>query len=180
MKSTKADRVTATIRHPSSASKRKYRLVSAGAVLAVLVVIVVLILYYQDTWVDKSAQAGSLQGLTREQIIQELNKQVEEGSMSITMASTVVFRQGSGQGEANIQNLPSNRLDQKITIILDDTGETLYQSNAIPPGHYIQYINLSKELPPGTHAAKAVFEGYEQNTHERVGTAALEIEIVQE
>ena len=38
-------------------------------------------------------------------------------------------------------------------LILSDTGEVLYESNAVPPGKHIQTITLSRGLPAGTYDA---------------------------
>ena len=38
-------------------------------------------------------------------------------------------------------------------LTLSDTGEVLYESNAVPPGKHIQTITLSRALPAGSYAA---------------------------
>ena len=43
---------------------------------------------------------------------------------------------------------------------LADTGEVLYESNAIPPGKHIQSITLSRALPAGTYAAMIHVQPY--------------------
>lgn len=43
---------------------------------------------------------------------------------------------------------------------LADTGEVLYESNAIPPGKHIQSITLNRALPTGTYAAMIHVQPY--------------------
>ena len=43
---------------------------------------------------------------------------------------------------------------------LADTGEVLYESNAIPPGKHIQTITLSRALPAGTYDAMIHVQPY--------------------
>lgn len=38
-------------------------------------------------------------------------------------------------------------------IVLDDTGETIYQSKMVPPGKSISKVTLTKALTPGEHKA---------------------------
>lgn len=163
----------------SRADRNELRKRIALMVLLLVVVLIILALfsYCSSSWIDEDAQTGSLQGLTREQVIEELNKKSAEGMMNITMASEIVFASNESEGAARIQNLPSNRFDQKVTITLDKTGDILYSSGAIMPGQYIEFISLESNLPPGTHDATATFDAYKSGTRAKEGTAALRIKI---
>ena len=79
------------------------------------------------------------------------------------------------EGEARIENIAANPMDQKVVITLKDSGETVYESAAIAPDQHIQTIKLTKDLDPGQYAAVATFTGYDRETHKQTGQAAAEI-----
>ena len=128
-----------------------------------------------DDWYDSSVLSGQYEGKSQEEVIAALNAQVEEGMMNISIASAVVFADGAAEGEARIENIPANHVDQKVSIVLDDTGEQVYESGAIAPGQHIQTITLSKVLEPGSYAATATFTGYDRDTHKKTGASAAQI-----
>ena len=133
-----------------------------------------------DSWFDSSASAGQYEGKSEEEIIAALNAQVEEGMMNISIASAISFANGAAEGEARIENIQANHVDQKVSITLDDTGETVYESGALAPGQYIQTIKLSKDLDAGSYRATVLFTGYDRETHEKTGAAAAQVTLVVE
>lgn len=165
---------------PQEEEKRKKK----GFIFILLLCIIALIFVIffvaqpQSSWYDNQAQAGSYAGKSEEEIQADLNRQVEEGMMNISIASVVTFENSSSEGDARIENIASNNRDQKIVITLDDTQEIVYESGAIAPGSYIQTIHLNRDLDPGTYSATATFTGYDTKTHEEKGAAAAQIKLV--
>ena len=132
----------------------------------------------QDSFFDVSALTGALPGKSEEEVIAELNRVVDEGMFNIAINSYITFPDAKGEGVANIENVPGNRYNMTVSIVLDDTGETVYQSTGIKPGQYIQKIRLDEELPEGFYYATAVFTAYAQDeAHTRVGQAAAKIQL---
>ena len=132
----------------------------------------------QDSFFDVSALTGALPGKSEEEVIAELNRVVDEGMFNIAINSYITFPDAKGEGVANIENVPGNRYNMTVSIVLDDTGETVYQSKGIKPGQYIQKIRLDEELPEGFYYATAVFTAYAQDeAHTRVGQAAAKIQL---
>lgn len=129
-------------------------------------------------WFDSNAITGSYDGKTEEEILAELNGKVEEGMMGISISTVIPFDSANAEGEARIENMAVNHVDQKVTITLDDTEEVIYQSGAIAPGQYIPTITLDKKLEPGTYDATAMFVGYDQKTHEETGRAGARVKII--
>lgn len=87
-------------------------------------------------------------------------KDSESGSngksdMTVRLNGYPVFADGRSEGSLNIENPAANMLSMNVEITLDDTGEVIYQSGAIPPGHYIDNDKLTKILGRGTHKATA-------------------------
>ena len=117
-----------------------------------------------EDWYDSNAAQGQFEGKSKEEIQAALNEEVAKGMMN-----------GSSEGEARIENIAANPMDQKVVITLKDSGETVYESAAIAPDQHIQTIKLTKDLDPGQYAAVATFTGYDRETHKQTGQAAAEI-----
>ena len=149
------------------------------AVVAVVAAVGVGIVLTQPTaiedWYDSNAAQGQFEGKSKEEIQAALNEEVAKGMMNISIAASITFADGTSEGEARIENIAANPMDQKVTITLKDSGETVYESAAIAPDQHIQNIRLAKDLDPGDYAAVATFTGYDRETHKQTGQAAAEI-----
>ena len=128
-----------------------------------------------EDWYDSNAAQGQFEGKSKEEIQAALNEEVAKGMMNISIAASITFADGSSEGEARIENIAANPMDQKVVITLKDSGETVYESAAIAPDQHIQAIKLTKDLDPGEYAAVATFTGYDRETHKQTGQAAAEI-----
>lgn len=128
-----------------------------------------------EDWYDSNAAQGQFEGKSKEEIQAALNEEVAKGMMNISIAASITFADGSSEGEARIENIAANPMDQKVVITLKDSGETVYESAAIAPDQHIQTIKLTKDLDPGEYAAVATFTGYDRETHKQTGQAAAEI-----
>ncbi len=126
-------------------------------------------------WYDNGAKQGQFEGKSQEEIQKALNEEVKKGMMNISIAAVITFPDGNSEGEARIENIASNPMDQKVTITLEDTGETVYESGALAPDQHIQTIKLSKSLAAGEYKALATFTGYDRETHKQTGQAAAKI-----
>ena len=124
---------------------------------------------------DSNAAQGQCEGRSKEEVQGALKEEVAKGMMNISIAASITFADGSSEGEARIENIAANPMDQKVVITLKDSGETVYESAAIAPDQHIQTIKLTKDLDPGQYAAVATFTGYDRETHKQTGQAAAEI-----
>lgn len=167
-------------KHDRPRRKRSRKALMASCLLAALAACVVLgVLFFapspQDDWYDPNAVEGSYEGKSEADIRADLEREIAEGMMNISIASNVVVSGETGIADLRIENIPGNNVDQKVSVTLDETGETLYQSEAIAPGTCVQEAGLSRLLPPGVHEATATFVGYDTQTHEERGTSAAKI-----
>ncbi|MEG0375395.1 MAG: flagellar protein FliS [Raoultibacter sp.] len=126
---------------------------------------------------DPNAKEGQAPYKTQEEIQAELDRQVEEGMFNISIASVIQFEDGTKPGKAYIENVPGNHYVMQVTITLDDSGETVYESKAIKPGNFIEDITLTKDLDAGSHAATATFTALDSESLEEVGKAAAKINL---
>lgn len=115
-------------------------------------------------WGDPHARRGFYEGKTPQEIQSDLDTQVDWYAMEISVAGAMELPEGTTQVEARIENVPANHCDQKVRMYLtDDPSDVLYESGAIAPGEYLQYVDFSHELPVGRHDVTVEFQGYEQD-----------------
>lgn len=155
------------------------RIVLAAVSLLVLVAVGVGIWWFvqsqQESPFDENAILGQAPYKTPEEVQAELDRIVEEGMFNISIASLIEFADGTSPGTAYIENVPGNRYLMQVSIALDDTGETVYESKALKPGSYIDSIQLSSDLDPGNYAATATFSALDTDSLEEVGKAAAKV-----
>lgn len=164
----------------SSPGHRRRRSIIA-AIVALLVLLLVaggagLLLGSTDRdFFDLNAQSGQAPYKTQEEMQAELDRIVEEGMFNISIANVIQFADGTSAGTAYIENVPGNRYLMQVSITLDDSGETVYESKAIKPDSYIGDITLTKDLDSGNYPATATFKALDQESHEEVGQAAAKV-----
>ena len=76
-----------------------------------------------------------------------------------------------------IVNESVNRYPQQVVITREDTGETIYTSNAIPVGSKIAADTLDVDLEAGTYDCTAMFHSLDPDTGAVLGSAGANITI---
>lgn len=159
-------------------------------VLAMVVVLLVVCTSLMLSWGDPRAKKGYYEGKSKEEIQADLDEQVDWYAMEISVASAMEITEGETKVEARIENVENNHCDQKVRMYLtNDPSDVLFQSGAIAPGEYLQYVDLSHPLPVGNNQVTVEFQGYERQPtvlsdegaflgHDRFGaSAAAEVTI---
>ena len=126
---------------------------------------------------DSSAVEGGWDNLSPEEIAEKLNEKVVEGMINISMNTAPYFENGTSEGNVMIVNESINNYPQKVQIVRNDTGEQIYQSNAIPVGSKIERAKLDVALPAGTYECTAYFHNLDPDIGEIIGTAGAIINI---
>ena len=126
---------------------------------------------------DDAAIEGGWDNLSPEEIAEKLNEKVAEGMINISMNTAPYFEDGTSEGNVMIVNESINNYPQKVQIVRNDTGEQIYQSNAIPVGSKIERAKLDVALPAGTYECTAYFHNLDPNTGDIIGTAGAIINI---
>ena len=126
---------------------------------------------------DSSAVEGGWDNLSPEEIAERLNQKVAEGMINISMNTAPYFENGASEGNIMIVNESINNYPQQVEFIRNDTGEQIYQSNAIPVGSKIERAALDVELPAGTYECTAMFHNLDPVSGEVIGTAGAIINI---
>ena len=126
---------------------------------------------------DSSAVEGGWDNLSPEEIAEKLNEKVAEGMINISMNTAPYFENGTSEGNVMIVNESINNYPQQVEFIRNDTGEQIYQSNAIPVGSKIERAALDVELPAGSYECTAMFHNLDPETGDIIGTAGAIITI---
>ena len=97
--------------------------------------------------------------------------------INISMNTAPYFENGKAEGNVMIVNESINNYPQKVQIVRNDTGEQIYESNAIPVGSKIERATLDVTLPAGTYECTAYFHNLDPETGDIIGTAGAIITI---
>ena len=126
---------------------------------------------------DSSAVEGGWDNLSPEEIAERLNQKVAEGMINISMNTAPYFENGKAEGNVMIVNESINNYPQKVQIVRNDTGEQIYESNAIPVSSKIERAMLDVTLPAGTYECTAYFHNLDPESGAIIGTAGAIITI---
>lgn len=129
-------------------------------------------------WFDKAAQSGSLEGKSPEDIQGMLDAIVEEGMFNVSVNARVVFEDSKASGSLGLENISANRYYCRAALIRQDNGETIYKSDGLKPGQYIDEITLNRELPAGTYPCTAQVIATDPETLDDVGQVDVQVEVV--
>ena len=126
---------------------------------------------------DESAIEGGWDNLSPEEIAEKLNEKVAEGMINISMNTAPYFENGTSEGNVMIVNEDINLYPQQVEFIRNDTGEQIYESDAIAVGSKIERTKLDVVLPAGTYECTAYFHNLDPETGDIIGTAGAIITI---
>ncbi len=161
----------------------------AVPVISVLLVLIVLSLFlFRSCSADDESEStglkydtgvveGGWEEADEEEIVDSLNKKVEEGMINISMNTSPVFKNGRAEGNLMIVNDKQNNYPQIVEIIRNDNGEKIYKSDGIPVGSKIEKDKLDVDLPAGTYECTAMFHNVDPDTGDSLGSAGAVIEI---
>ena len=126
---------------------------------------------------DSSAVEGGWDNLSPEEIEARLNEKVAEGMINISANTAPIFEDGASEGNLMLVNESINNYPQMVQIVRNDTGEQIYESNAIPVGSKIERATLDVTLPAGTYECTAYFHNLDPESGAIIGTAGAVITI---
>jgi hypothetical protein len=118
------------------------------------------------------AESGHLPGMTREEILAQMQKAADGAYFSFKINARPVFENGNAAGNLSIENPSYNVYPMVVQIHLDATGEIIYDSGGLYPDHHIASAKLSKALKAGKHNATAYMNAYDPDTLEWQGRQA--------
>lgn len=81
-------------------------------------------------------------------------------TISIPGFETWTIDAGKTKASANFYNPDKNTCYFVISVILDDTGETVYESKYIKPGQHLYEVELTRALKAGNYKATLHYSTY--------------------
>lgn len=118
---------------------------------------------------------GVQPGLTKEEIQEMLDRQVNETEMLFSINSMPVFN--GTVGTIMFANPPYNAHDIDLTVYLD--GKEIIKTGKIKPNQYIDQIELiGGSLKKGEYVGTGVITAYHKDTGEIVGQTNVEMDII--
>lgn len=110
---------------------------------------------------------------------QTLNQTVTEtDTISIPGFETWTIDAGETKVSTNFYNPEKNTCYFVISVILDDTGETVYESKYIKPGQHLYEVELIKALEAGTYKATLHYSTYSMTDLAPMNGADVPFELV--
>lgn len=124
---------------------------------------------------ETAAELGILPNMTRAEVEDRLNREVDESMFNVSINPTPSFPNGKSAGNLRIENIPGNNYSFVVEIVRNDTNETVLKTGLIYPGYYIEEAPLDVELPKGVYACVANFIAYNTETLAEIGRAGTQI-----
>ena len=124
---------------------------------------------------EVAAKLGQLEHKSEAEVIEELNRVIEEGMFHIAINSRPVFQDGESAGNLEIENVPNNHYLMRVEIRLEDTGELVYSTKYIEPNMHIQTAVLDVPLEKGVYFANAVFYAYDPDSLVEMGSVGTKV-----
>lgn len=121
------------------------------------------------------ASSGSYNGMTKDQILDELKKQ--QIMITDNVSSSINFLSGKNGSDGSwvVKNIQSNKVIMQAEIFLN--GNRVAESVPIKPGEYIQSIKLSQDVPKGTYSVVAYINYYTTDTQTYISKAGYKVKM---
>ena len=116
---------------------------------------------------DEAAKSGMLDGSIY------TGEKNPAGRLSYKIAGEITVSADDGKGNFKIENSGKNTCLIKVIIILNE--ETIYETGYLKPNQHIGTDAFDVIPKVGTYEAEAVFEGFDPNTEESIGSAKEKI-----
>ena len=110
---------------------------------------------------------------------QTMNQEiVQSDKISIPGFEAWTIDAGETKVSTNFYNPEKNTCYFVISIILDDTGEQIYESKYIKPGQHLYEVEINNALEAGTYAATLHYSTYSMSDLMPLNGADLPFELV--
>lgn len=126
-----------------------------------------------DTTLDAGVESGKAETASEQEIMDSLNKKVEDGMINASMNPYPEFATGASEGNLMIVNEDFNNYPQVVEII--SKGEVIYRSGLIPVGSRVETGKLLSDLDKGEYDCVAEFHNVDEKTGKSLGKAGVAI-----
>lgn len=140
------------------------------AVIATLASVVYFMSKKKDNPSSSSVSSGNGRVVTienRDEVLADLNNKVSSGFYEIMMNVEWSFKDASTPSEdAYVANPTTNSNTVYFDVIVDSTGQTVYESPMIPVGYELQDIALQSSLAAGTYSCTLTYHLMDEDAKE--------------
>ncbi len=168
--------------------KKKTALVVGGVlfvlILIAVIVVLVILLTRKET---PEGQAGDVRTYVMDegnyqQIMEDMTDQVQEGYFETYMTTDWTFPDGNSEStDAMLGNSPNNTKPIRCELLLNETGEKLFETNVLPVGALVSPIKLNRNLDAGTYDATCMIylmNEKEDGTFEDYSSAGFRVTLI--
>jgi len=133
-----------------------------------------------DLFPGGNAEDGPLSGMTKEEILEQMQKEADKAYFSFKINTEIVFKDGKSEGNVGIENPNNNVYPMSVQIFLgkDGAGEMIYDSGGLMPNQHIDNAKLTKVLSTGTYEALAYLYAYDPETKVNIFKSTAELTII--
>lgn len=117
------------------------------------------------------------EGAEEREVRDRKNRTLAENMKYVSINRELLLADGGAETKADIAVDERSAFSCTVTILRDATGEALYRSGVIDPGHYITTIRLETTLSKGYYPCTAVWSYYAEED-EYVGETAWNLVVV--
>lgn len=131
-----------------------------------------------DDMLEPNAVIGVMPGKTDQEIIDELNRKVDEKSIAFSINSQPTLDKETGEVNWMFENPEGNDKFIRLEVFRDDTNELIYETKMIQNGSYVESAALSETLSAGSYVCTAYIHGYRLSDQSYLGQVAAGITVV--
>ena len=117
-----------------------------------------------------------------QQIMEDMTDQVQEGYFETYMTTDWTFPDGNSEStDAMLGNSPNNTKPIRCELLLNETGEKLFETNVLPVGALVSPIKLNRNLDAGTYDATCMIylmNEKEDGTFEDYSSAGFRVTLI--
>lgn len=151
-----------------------YTLIIAGSVTVICAT--VFVFFGANLFLDSKTSTRSDIEFEAEQT--QVQSEASSDKISIPGFETWAIDSGKTKVSTNFYNPENNNCYFIVKVILDDTGETIYESKYIKPGQHLYEVELLKALDKGKYQATIHYSAFETETLTPLNGANVPFELV--
>ena len=162
----------------ATSKKSKSTIIILLIVLFVVITTLASVVYFINKKEDNPSSVTNGRGTivtldNKDEILADLNNKVSDGFYEIMMNVEWSFKNASTPSEdAYVANPTTNSNTVYFDVVVDSTGQTVYESPMIPVGYALQDIALKSDLAAGTYPCTLTYHLVDENS-EDISTLAV-------
>lgn len=162
----------------ATSKKSKSTIIILLIVLFVVITTLASVVYFINKKEDNPSSVTNGRGTivtldNKDEILADLNNKVSDGFYEIMMNVEWSFKNASTPSEdAYVANPTTNSNTVYFDVVVDSTGQTVYESPMIPVGYALQDIALKSDLAAGTYPCTLTYHLVDENSKD-ISTLAV-------